>query len=248
MAHGSDMTDLYDLPSATTREHLALLGMARRVTTLDAGMMAYVALQVSAHALAAHQAAGWQSAYIVDAICIVFLVVLIVTVREARPLLWRLFIVGGIAGVCELFTDYAGQRIIPSLSYPAHEPFIWTSPAYMPIAWLVVLTPLGYLAWRAASLFGRRWAVPLTAIAGAILVPFYEEMAFRAGWWRYVPNHNIAHVPAYVILFEGLVVAVLPNLLRRMEQFSLRGLCIRGIIIGVWMPVAALLAWLTLGI
>ncbi len=74
-------------------------------------------------------------------------------------------------------------------------------------------------------------------------------MAYYGGWWRYKPVHlMIGHTPIYVLLFEGLVVAALPLLYDRIERRSWRQVALIGVILGVWIPVAALVAWLLLGL
>jgi hypothetical protein len=84
---------------------------------------------------------------------------------------------------------------------------------------------------------------------GAINVPFYEEAAYHAGWWRYAPTIlHLGHTPAYVLLFEGLVAAALPLLTLGLLKLRWRSVALRGAMLGLWMPCAALLAWLLLGV
>ncbi len=168
--------------------------------------------------------------------------------RGIRPLLGRLLLAGFIAGLCELFTDASGQYVAHSLIYPAGELMLWTSPLYMPLSWMVVLTYLGYIAWRLRVLLGWRKAALLSAVLGAIQIPIYEEMAYYGGWWRYKPVHlMIGHTPVYVLLFEGLVVAALPLLYDRIERRSWKQVALIGVIVGVWMPFAAFVSWLVAG-
>jgi hypothetical protein len=96
---------------------------------------------------------------------------------------------GFIAGLCELFTDASGQYVVHSLFYPIGEPMLWTSPLYMPLSWMVILTHLGYGAWRLRGLWGWRKAALVCGMWGAIQIPLYEEMAYYAHWWRYKPTH-----------------------------------------------------------
>ena len=114
---------------------------------------------------------------------------------------------------------------------------------------MVVLTHLGYVAWRLRVLLGWRKAALLSAILGAIQIPIYEEMAYYGGWWHYKPVHlMLGHTPIYVLLFEGLIVAALPLLYDRIERRAWKQVALIGIIVGAWMPVAALVAWLVLGL
>ncbi len=165
-----------------------------------------------------------------------------------RPLVGRLLLAGFITGICELFTDASGQYIVHSLIYPTGEPMLWTSPLYMPLSWMVILTYLGYIAWRLRALMGWRKATLLSGLFGALQIPLYEEMAYYGSWWRYKPTHlMIGHTPLYVLLFEGLIVATLPLLYDRIERRAWAHVAILGILVGAWMPFAALFSWLLLG-
>ncbi len=221
----------------------------RRFTTLDAAFLGVLTLMVACHVAAALLARGWVTAAATDVLVVCCL--LIIAARPAwRPLLLRLFVLGLVAGLLELFTDASGEHVAHSLIYPAGEPVLWDSPLYMPLSWTVVLTQLGYLGWRLRGLVPplRLWqSVALAALAGAATVPFYEEMAYYAGWWRYTVVLRVGHTPIYVLLFEGGVSALLPLITGRLLVRPLRHAVLLGVVVGVWMPVVALLAWLVLG-
>jgi hypothetical protein len=225
---------------------------ARRLTALDAAFLALIGLMVAGHLIAALLARGWITAALIDALALVYLAVLLAC-PVWRPLVGRLMLLGLVAGILELFTDAAGHQFARSLFYPQNQPLLWESPFYMPLSWLIVLTQLGYLAWRLTGLLpgGRLpWrAILLVGLVGAINVPFYEEAAYHAGWWRYAPTIlHLGHTPAYVLLFEGLVAAALPLLTLGLLKLRWRSVALRGAMLGLWMPCAALLAWLLLGV
>ena len=221
----------------------------RRFTALDGAMLGAFLLLVAGHILSALGRLGWVSAAVT--VGLTALALLGLTLRRAwRPLLLRLLAFGLVAGVCELFTDYSGEVVAHSLSYPPGEPMLWASPVYMPISWMVVLTQIGYLAWRLDTLAPRppRWlAMALVGLWGALNIPFYEEMAYHAGWWSYAHAPGLGHTPYYVLLFEGLIALALTPLLAGIERRSLRVTLLRGLALGVWIPCAALVAWLLLG-
>ena len=230
------------------REPQAALA-ARRFTALDGAMLGALLLLVAGHIISALGRLGCVSAAVT--VGLTALALLGLALRRAwRPLLLRLLAFGLVAGVCELFTDYSGEVVAHSLSYPPGEPMLWASPVYMPISWMVVLTQIGYLAWRLDTLAPRppRWlAMALVGLWGALNIPFYEEMAYHAGWWSYAHAPSLGHTPYYVLLFEGLIALALPPLLARIERRSLRATLLRGLALGVWIPCAALTAWLLLG-
>lgn len=222
---------------------------ASHVTRLDLALLGMLALHLACGALAARLAAGWATAAVEDAILLAYLLALLV--RPAwRPLLARLFLFGLVAGVLELATDAAGERFAHSLVYPPREPLLWASPAYMPLSWALVLTELGYLAWRLRTLVPAPPLGPAMAITGlwaGLNIPLYEELAYHAGWWHYTNTLHIGHTPIYVPLFEGLIGAALPLLVGNLPRLAPRAVLARGIALGAWMPCAALLAWLPLG-
>jgi hypothetical protein len=225
---------------------------ARRLTRLDGAFLALLGVMVAGHIAAAMIARGWITAAAIDAFAVVYLVALLAR-RRWRPLVGRLMLLGLVAGIFELFTDAAGHQFARSLYYPPGQPLLWDSPFYMPLSWMIVLTQLGYLAWRLAGLLpdGRLpWrAILLTGLVGALNVPFYEEAAWYAGWWRYAPTVlHFGHTPAYVLLFEGLIAAALPLLTLGLPGMRWPRVTLRGAILGVWIPGAALCAWLLLGL
>jgi uncharacterized protein DUF6989 len=237
-------------PSAQPAEPLAsapLDAAARRLTALDAAMLATFALLVAGHIVSAIGGFGWVSA--AATVGLTALALLALALRRAwRPLIVRLLAFGLVAGVCELFTDYSGEVVAHSLRYPPGEPMLWASPAYMPLSWMVVLTQIGYLAWRLAALIPPRWlAMALTGLWGALNIPFYEEMAYHAGWWSYATAPGLGHTPYYVMLFEGLIAAALPPLLAGLQRRSPRAVLLRGLLLGAWIPCAALASWLLIG-
>ena len=225
----------------------ALDAGARRLTPLDAAMLGALALLIVAHLVAARLALGWITAALTDLLIGAYLLALL-TRREWRPLLWRLLVLGLVAGILELVTDAAGEGFAHSLFYPANEPFLWDSPLYMPLSWMIVLTQLGYVAWRLRGLLPLPAALTLAGIIGALDIPFYEEMAYHAGWWHYAPTRlHLGHTPLYVLHFEGLIAAALPLLVWRLASRTARGVIARGVVLGAWLPCAALLSWLALG-
>jgi hypothetical protein len=212
-------------------------------------MLGALALDAGGSALAAWWHAGWVSSAALDLIVGLYLLTLLA--RPAwRPLVGRLLLLGLVAGVLELFTDAAGEHVAHSLIYPGGEPFLWASPAYMPFSWMIVLTQLGYLAWRLLGALPRRpllLATVLTGVWSALNIPYYEEKAYSARWWAYTTRPQIGHTPLYVLLFEGLIGAALPVLVWGLTAARPRGVAARGVLLGLWMPWAALFAWVLLG-
>lgn len=169
--------------------------------------------------------------------------------QPVRPLMGKLLLAGFVAGICELFTDASGQSVAHSLIYPSGEPSLWASPLYMPLSWMVILTLLGYVSWRLRALLGLPKAALISGIVGAIQIPIYEEMAYYGGWWQYRRTHlMLGHTPIYVLLFEGLIVAALPLLYDRIERRAWSHVVLIGVLLGAWMPFAALFSWLLLGL
>jgi hypothetical protein len=222
---------------------------APRLTRLDLAVLGLFALTVAVNILSARLAMGWITSALGDILLLGYLCAL-AAVRPWRPLIVRLLALSLVAGLLELGTDLAGERVAHSLIYPPHEPLLLASPIYMPASWVIVLVQLGYLAWRLRGFAPRMplWlAVLLTGAAGAITIPFYEEMAYYSGWWRYAAAPGFGHTPFYVMLFEGAIAALLPLIVRRLEARSLPYTAGAGVLVGLWMPWAALFSWLAIG-
>ena len=225
---------------------LAQFAEAHNITRLDAGIAFVVLADFVLTSI--DSVTKWCYVGFIDIILTALLLLLFVGMRISRPLLGRLMLVGFVAGICELFTDASGQYVVHSLIYPRGELTIWTSPLYMPLSWLVTLTYLGYMSWRLRALLGWRIAILLCGLIGAIDIPVFEEISYYGGWWRYVPTHFMfGHTPVYVVLFEGLVIATLPLLFDRLERRSWIETGLLGGVIGIWMAISALTAWLLLG-
>lgn len=204
------------------------------------------------HLIAAALELGWPTAIITDSFFLAYLgssVAVGVTIARRRwwSLVGRLLLFGLVAGIVELATDAAGEQIAHSLVYPADEPMLWQSPLYMPISWMIVLTLLGYLAWRLAGWLPLWQASLVSGLAGMLIIPFYEESAWHAGWWSYTTLPRLGHTPVYVFLFEGAIAAALPLLTRHLEKLPLRQVAARGLLLGAWMPLAAFVTWRLFG-
>jgi uncharacterized protein DUF6989 len=232
----------------TEREkYLAKLAAARKITRFDLAIAVVVLLDFVLTYV--DSVTRWLYVGIIDLLLSALLLALLMGWSAMRPLLGRLMLAGLVAGICELFTDASGQQLVHSLIYPPGELSLWASPIYMPLTWMITLTYLGYLGWRTRALLGWRFAILLCGLVGAIDIPLFEEMSYHGGWWRYMPARlMLGHTPAYVSLFEGLVVAALPLVFDRIERRPWFEAAVVGVMIGIWMAIAALTAWLLLGL
>ena len=240
-----DLNALMDVKDAPPSARAAT-GARFRLTGLDWAMLGSVGLSVALNVVSAQLGRGCPTAALTDLAVSGYLLAL-ARRRMWRPLLGRLFLFGAMAGMLELATDAAGEQFAHSLIYPANTPLVWASPIYMPLSWALVLTQVGYLGWRLGGAVKLPWAMLLTALWAGANIPFYEEMAYHAGWWRYADAPRLGHTPLYVILFEALIGASLPLLLGAVERRPWRAAALRGALEGAWMLAAALCAWLLLG-
>jgi hypothetical protein len=118
----------------------------------------------------------------------------------------RLLLFGLGLGVVELAADALCIRYTRTLDYSvAHSPLLGLSPFWMPTAWMVVAAQLGYLGRGLIARFGTAGGMALTALLGAVNIPFYEEMAYHAHWWRYENCRMLGHTPLYIIVAELLI-------------------------------------------
>ncbi len=127
----------------------------------------------------------------------------------------RLLLFGLCLGVGELAADALCVRFTHTLDYGvAHSPLVGLSPWWMPTAWMIVAAQIGYVGVRLMARFGDRAGTALTAGLGAVNIPFYEEMAFHAHWWRYGHCRMLGHTPLYIIVAELLIGLTLGPLAR----------------------------------
>lgn len=160
---------------------------------------------------------GWQGATVATLIpCLVTLGYVIVT-RD--KLIGSLMIFGLVAGFAELPTDAYDVLGSKTLVYPAGEPLLWTSPAYMPFAWMMSLTELGFLAWWLTHRIGLGWAMVVLTVVGGTYIPGFELMAKYGNFWAYRDCPMLFDAaPYYVILAEALIGASLPLVVRAVDR------------------------------
>ncbi len=118
----------------------------------------------------------------------------------------RLLLFGLGLGVVELIADALCVRYTNTLDYTvARSPMLGLSPFWMPTAWMIVAAQIGYLGHRLISRLGTGKGMALTALLGAINIPFYEEMAYHAHWWQYRNCRMLGHTPLYIIAAEMVI-------------------------------------------
>lgn len=145
----------------------------------------------------------------------------------------NVFVLGTVAGVVELGVDRFLVEYTGALVYPDGLPMLLSSPLYMPLAWAIAITHVGYVGTRLADIYGRRAAAVGPSLLAVAIVGFYEYGAFYAGIWRYVdaPLALLGHVPAFVVAAEAAMFALLHEF-ARVERPVLAGLGF-GVVISV---------------
>jgi hypothetical protein len=162
-------------------------------------------------------------------------------------LLLSFFIFSLTAGFAELIADAWLVDFTKTLVYPRPEPMLLSSPFYMPFSWAVVLIEVGYIGWLVSKRWGILKASLCLCLLGAVLVPLYEKWAIASGWWYYHNTPKLFGVPKYVILAEGLLMFSLPFLLGKVERSSLLKIVFCGLVEGVVMLLACIIAFAIFG-
>ena len=134
----------------------------------------------------------------------------------------RLLVFGLGLGIAELAADALCVRYTRTLDYSvARSVSLGLSPFWMPTAWMIVAAQIGYLGRRLMARFGTGWGMALTALLGAVNIPFYEEMAYHAHWWQYENCRRWGHTPLYIIVAEMVIGLTLgPLAIRAMHADS----------------------------
>lgn len=128
--------------------------------------------------------------------------------RHADRALGRLLAAAGAFGLAELPADFLCVRCTGTLDYAvARSAMVWESPWWMPFSWALVAVQVGTFGDAAIRRFGLIRGALLTGLPGALLIPFYEEMAWGANWWRYRNCLLIGHTPVYIVFAEGIIGA-----------------------------------------
>ncbi|MDP3064806.1 MAG: hypothetical protein Q8O40_16640 [Chloroflexota bacterium] len=156
------------------------------------------------------------------------------TLRYRDGLIARLFLFSIAAGLTELLADRWLVEQTGSLLYNPSGPFLMQSPFYMPLAWALILIPLGYLAIQLGGYVSLPWATALTAVGAAAYIPLYEHWAIDARWWSYRNATMIGGVPWYIIVGELLSVLPLPLFLARVDRTRAWTIGFLGILEGLW--------------
>lgn len=148
----------------------------------------------------------------------------------------RLLVFGACLGIVELIADALCVRFTGTLDYSAAKSaMIWESPWWMPLAWMLVASQIGYLGARFVERVGLWRGAILSALVGAINIPFYEEMARYAHWWEYQFCRMLpgTHTPLYIVVAELLIGLALGPLARAaLRNPSWRGAIVAGLLAG----------------
>ncbi len=123
----------------------------------------------------------------------------------------HVFILATVAGVIELGGDFFLVEMIGTLVYPEPAPMILASPLYMPLAWAIVTTQLGYVGIRLEEHYGLVAGMGGPALSAMSLIGIYEIGAHTAGIWMYshAPFHMVGEAPLFIIVGEGLMFATI---------------------------------------
>ncbi len=166
--------------------------------------------------------------------------------RRNDRVMARILLFSLAAGWTELLADRWLVDVTGTLVYAPGGPFVWRSPLYMPFAWTIVTTQLGYLAWWLRRRFGLVPASILIGLFGAINIPLYEQWANGAGWWSYRNCPLLGHTPWYIIGGEFLIVLSLPAAMSLVERSRAWVCVVAGLAQGLWIWGAYCVAFLLL--
>lgn len=167
--------------------------------------------------------------------------------RTRNMLMFKLILFGTSCGLLELFADHYAVVTVDSLVYPNDEPMMWTSPLYMPFAWSNVLLQMSFLSIRLVRWTGLVSASLILSISGGIYVFFYENLARSAGWWFYHNAPMLYNTPYFITGAEMLLFLTLPFMVLWVAGRKPVWSVVMGAIAGVWILVAAIIAYTIAG-
>lgn len=146
--------------------------------------------------------------------------------------------IGTIAGFVELLGDRFLVQVVGTLTYPAGSPSLASSPAYMPFAWAVLVTFMGYVGVRLVTTFGTGVASVGPAVLAFVAESGFESLAGLGGGWTYAiaPVGWIGHAPIFIVVAEALMFSTV-------YFWSNRGVLVGGLGMGVTINVAYVLTY-----
>lgn len=128
--------------------------------------------------------------------------------RSGDRAMAKMLAAAGVFGLTELLADFLCVHCTRTLDYTvARSTLLLASPWWMPGSWALVAVQLGVSGDAAVRRFGFARGALLTGLLGACLIPFYEEMAWDAGWWHYRNCLRIGHTPVYIVVAEAVIGA-----------------------------------------
>lgn len=158
-------------------------------------------------------------------------------------ILGRFLLFAFVAGLTELLPDYWLVHHTHTLFYPQDEPMLWASPAYMPFSWTVVLIQIGFIGYLISFKLNVIKTSLIVGLLGCIIIPLYEYLAIHAGWWHYEGAQMWGVVPIYIFVAEGLLMLSIPDLFDRCAQIPVKMVPVFGIIQGLVMWLACIIAY-----
>ena len=203
-----------------------------------------MAIMVGVSLLSSMYQWGWVAISVLDYSLAVLLTVYAIVKKE--HLLGKLMIMGLVAGILELPID-AWLVYTETLVYPNLEPMIWESPAYMPVAWMLVLVQMGYLSFILLQWKGMYVAIAGIFLIGASYIPLYEHLALNSEWWYYQNTPMVIGAPHYIILAEGLLCIAIPPIMYQVSRSTFRVEPLLGIAEAAWMFASTWIAYQILG-
>ena len=159
--------------------------------------------------------------------------------------MWKMLPAAVAFGLTELLADFLCVRCTGTLDYSvARSTMILESPWWMPLSWVVVAVQVGVGGDAVIRRFGFVRGALLTGLLGAVLIPFYEQMAWGAHWWRYRNCLLLGHAPAYVVVAEAIIGVGLATFGRLVLRICSRGAAIPlGAIAGLVTIVGGIVGW-----
>ncbi len=165
--------------------------------------------------------------------------------RQGGTGLRKVLAAAAVFGVVELAADFLCVRCTRTLDYSvARSAMVLESPWWMPFSWAVVAVQMAVPGAAVIRRFGLLRGALLSGVLGSLLIPFYEEMAWGANWWRYRHCFRLGHTPVYIMVAEAVIgagLAVMGHLVLR--RCSIRAALLLGAAAGVVTILGGTVGW-----
>ena len=223
--------------------------MTDRLQLSPADRLVAISLAAALGGVAVAAAAERPALIGVTAILVLSLLLAGAWATRSLRLAW-LHVMGAVGGVLELGVDWLHVEHLGTLVYTHYLGLrLLASPWYMPLGWWLTIVQFGWLGLRLAERLPRGAAIGLVALAGALIPPWYEELAAPAKAWHYTTSGpRLSNTPLWVPLaYAGCMASIAAAAIAAWREAMWGRAVLAGVVTAIGLTFSGLAALAALG-